>query len=155
LRVVPGGWCLECKHPPDPEVTWKRRAQRWGLSLEDVKRRHRDGIGVSEADVKRLGAVQNRPVEDFEDLLGVPFDEVPALTECGKTPLSLVVPSQAPVLPLATTAAGIVVAAEVIKEAIGVGVELCNYFEHDLRFRPRTDRHRFKRRRLECRGCVG
>jgi hypothetical protein len=37
LRVVPGGWCLECKHPPDPAVTWKRRARRWGMPVASRK----------------------------------------------------------------------------------------------------------------------
>jgi hypothetical protein len=153
LRVVPGGWCLECKHPHDPDVTWKRRAARWGLTTDEVKRRDAGKTPVACADLVRLADVQGRPVEEFLELDGVPFDEIPARTECGETPLSLAVPGQAPVLPIATTAAGVVLAAEVVKQIAGVGQPLSNYFAHDLRFRPRADRHRFKPRLTGCRGC--
>ncbi|HEV8683417.1 MAG TPA: hypothetical protein VGS09_11700 [Actinomycetota bacterium] len=153
LRVVAGGWCMECKHPPDPGLTWKRRALRWGLSVEEVKRRSAASVPVARADLERLAWVQNRSIEDFLDLEGMPFDQVPALTECGETPLALAVPSQAPVLPLATTAAGIGLAAEVVKDLTGVGQRLLNYFAHDLRYRPRADAQRFRPRRAGCRGC--
>jgi hypothetical protein len=153
LRVVPGGWCLECKHPPDAEVTWKRRALRWGLPVEEIRRRYNARIPVSRADLERLADVQGRPVEAFLALEGIAFDQAPALTECGETPLSLAVPSQAPVMPFATTAAGIVLAAEVVKAGRQIGRPLNNYFTHDLRFRPRPDGHRFKPRHADCRGC--
>lgn len=153
LRVVPGGWCLECKHSPDPEVTWKRRALRWGLPVEEIKRRYFDRIPVSRADIERLADVQGRPLEDFLALEGMAFDKVPTLTECGETPLSLAVPSQSPVMPFATTAAGIVLAAEVVKDSRQIGKPLHNYFLHDLRFRPRADGHRFKARLAVCQGC--
>ena len=154
LRVLPGGWCLKCKHPPDPDITWKRRAARWGLSIEEVKERDAGRAPIVRADLDRLAEVQGRPVEDFVELEGVPFDQVPSRTECGETPLSIAVPSQAPVLPMATTAAGIMLAAEVVKDVTGVGRPLGNFFDHDLRFRPRADRHRFKRRLADCLGCA-
>ncbi len=154
LRVIPGGWCLECKHPPDPEVTWKRRALRWGLSVGEIKQRFMDGTSISRADIERLAVVQGQPVEHFLSLEGLRFDEVPPLTECGQTPLTLAVPSQAPVLPLATTAAGIVLAAEVIKDLNGLGQQLRNYLTHDLRFQLRENSQRFKPRIPNCQGCA-
>jgi molybdopterin/thiamine biosynthesis adenylyltransferase len=153
LRVIPEGWCLECKHPYDPDITWKRRARRWGLSVAEIKRRDAAREPVTHEDIERIADVQGRPIEDLLGLEGVPFDEVPSLTECGETPLALVVPSQAPVLPIATTAAGVALAAEVVKDVTGLGRPLSNYFEHDLRHRPRPDRHRFKPRRPGCQGC--
>lgn len=153
LRVMAGGWCLGCKHPFDPEVTWKRRALHWGLTPADVKMRHRDRIPISEVDIERLSAVQGKPIETFDSLVGVPFDEAPTLTECGETPLLLDFPSQAPVLPMATTAAGIVIAAEVVKELNGLGSQLKNYITQDLRFRPKATGHRFKPRVRGCRSC--
>lgn len=153
LRIVPGGWCLECKHPPDPGVTWRRRALMWGLPVEELKHRFGDGTLVTRADLERLATVQGRPVDDFLTLEGRPFDEVPSLTECGETPLALAVPSQAPVLPLTTTAAGILLAAEVVKDMTGLGRPLSNHFAHDLRHRPRPGGHRFRPRRDGCAGC--
>ncbi|HEV8634129.1 MAG TPA: ThiF family adenylyltransferase, partial [Chloroflexota bacterium] len=153
LRVVPGGWCLECKIPRDPDLTWKRRALRWGLTVEEIRRRFAGRVPVTAEDLARLADVQGRPAQDFAALLGRPFDELPSLTECGETPLSLSVPSQAPVLPLVTTAAGVVVAAEVVKEVTGVGAPLHNVFDHDLRFAPRPKRRVFRPRRPDCPGC--
>jgi molybdopterin/thiamine biosynthesis adenylyltransferase len=153
LRVVPGGWCLECKHPPDPEVTWRQRALRWGLTVGDVKQRYYNRVRVSMEDVERLADVQGRPVDDLKSLVGVPFDEVPALTECGQAALSLAVPSQAPVVPMSTTAAGIVLAAEIVKDSTGIGTPLHNYLVQDLRFRLRADGHKFKPRLPQCRSC--
>lgn len=155
LRVVPGGWCLECKVPRDPDITWKRRALRWGLPIEEVRRRFAEGTPVTGEDLARLADVQGRPVEAFAPLLGKPFHEVPSLTECGETPLTLAVPSQAPVLPLVTTAAGIVIAAELVKDVTGLGTPLHNVFDHDLRFAPRTQRHVFRPRRPACPACDG
>jgi len=154
LRVIPGGWCLECKHPPDPAVTWKKRALRWGLSVEEINQRIKEGTSISRADIERLADVQGRPVEHFLSLEGRRFDEIPPLTECGQTPLTLAVPSQTPVLPLATTSAGIVLAAEVVKELHGLGKRLSNYLIHDLRFQPRENSHRFKPRIPNCQGCA-
>lgn len=153
LRVLPNGWCLQCKHPKDPELTWRRRALRWGITVEECKRLYATRAPTTRVQLERLAEVQNRPLDTFLPLEGVPFDEVPALTECGETPLALAVPSQAPVLPLATTAAGIALAAEVVKDAMGVGAVLRNYFVHDLRYAPRPDGMRFKAARLDCPGC--
>jgi hypothetical protein len=139
LRVVPGGWCLECKHPYDSESTQKRRGLMWGLSPEEVRAREKERRPVSREDLDRLAMVQGRPVEEFLALEGMPFDQVPAVTECGETPISLKVPSQAAVLPFATTAAGVVLAGEVIKNMANVGQRLSNYFVHDLRHRLRAD----------------
>ncbi len=153
LRLVPGGWCLECKHPPDPDVTWKRRASMWGVATEEMRQRFRDRTIIAEGDIERLALVQGRPAADFLPLVGQRFDEVPSITECGETPLSLVVPSQAPVLPLTTTAAGLVLAAEVAKELTGIGPPIRNHFAHDLRHRPRESGLRFRPRRPDCPGC--
>lgn len=150
LRVVPGGWCLECKHPPDPELTWKRRALRWGLSVDVTKQRYYSGEVVTAEDIERLADVHGRRMSELEPLLGIRFDEVPALTECGQTALALSVPSQAPVLPMSTTAAGIVLAAEVVKDMSSIGTPMHNYLVHDLRFRPRLDAHKFKPRLPQC-----
>ena len=154
LRLVPGGWCLECKNPRDPDLTWKRRAARWGLSVFEVRAKHERRDVVVEQDILRLADVQARPPGDLRDLLGVPFDSVPELTECGETPLSLRVPSQAPVLPLVTTAAGVVLAAEVVKEVCQLGEPLRNWFGHDLRSCPRGDRHVFRPARPDCPSCA-
>lgn len=154
LRVVPGGWCLECKHPRDPDVTWKKRAARWGVSVDTVKDWHANRRPVSRADLERLAQVQGRPAADFAALEGTPFDEVPERTECGETPLFLSVPSQAPVLPFATTAAGVAIAAEVVKEVGGVGEKLSNYFTHDLRHRPKGRLQAFRPSRAGCHAAV-
>jgi molybdopterin/thiamine biosynthesis adenylyltransferase len=153
LRIVPGGWCLECKHPRDPELMWKRRSQRWGLPVEEIRRRYADQIPIAHEDLERLSQVQGRPADEFRELLGIPFDQAPRITECGETPLSLRVPSQAPVLPFATTAVGVVLAAEAVKSLMGLGTPLSNYFVHDLRFRLRADALRFMPRRLGCPSC--
>ncbi len=150
LRVIPGGWCLECKHPPDPELTWKRRALRWGVGIEAIKQKYYAQAPVTREDIERLAHVQNRAANEFQPLIGVPFDQVPALTECGETALSLGVPSQAPVLPMSTTAAGIVLAAEVVKDLTGRGAPLHNYLVHDLRFRLRSDCQKYKPRNQHC-----
>lgn len=150
LRVVPGGWCLECKHPPDPEVTWKKRAAMWGMPVEDTKERYRERRVVSAEDIERLADVQGRPMQQFAVLEGIPFDEVPALTECGETPLSLTVPAQAPVMPFATMAAGVAIAAEIVKDMAGIGEPLENFFAHDLRWRPKARMRTFRPSRPGC-----
>jgi hypothetical protein len=33
LRVVPDGWCLDCKFPPDPKTSLKRRSRLWGVPI--------------------------------------------------------------------------------------------------------------------------
>lgn len=150
LRVIPGGWCLECKHPPDPEITRKKRAAMWGRSPDEMRERYVAKQPVSREDLERLADVQGRPPSDFAELEGIPFHMVPEMTECGETPLLLKQPAQAPVLPFATTAAGVAIAAEVVKEMLGVGEALENYFAHDLRHRPKSRMKRFRPRREEC-----
>jgi hypothetical protein len=45
---------------------------------------------------------------------------------------------------MATTAAGIVAAAEVVKEVFGIGPRLTNFLVHDLRHAPRRPLASFK-----------
>lgn len=68
--------------------------------------------------------------EDFADLLGMQFMDTPTLLECGSTSLRADVPSQAPILPLATTAVAVVAASEVIKSSVGLA-PLDNWLAHD------------------------
>lgn len=37
IRVIPGGWCLQCKHPFDPDHDLKQRAARWGVDVGTVR----------------------------------------------------------------------------------------------------------------------
>lgn len=37
LKVLPGGWCLECQHPYDPDLALKERASSWGVSVEAIR----------------------------------------------------------------------------------------------------------------------
>lgn len=60
------------------------------------------------------------------------FGDVPMLTECGETKLRTDVPSQAPVLPLATTPAGVILAAEIAKHYVAPEAQLRNWLGHDL-----------------------
>jgi molybdopterin/thiamine biosynthesis adenylyltransferase len=135
LRVKPGGRCLFCKHPCDPDLAVKQRALRWGISIETV----RDWT-VAEKPVDRemleiLGRTQGQEPATFYELLGVPFGETPRILECGSTSLRADIPSQAPVLPLATSAVAVVGAAEIIKHMAGIPA-LDNWLAHDLRRRP-------------------
>jgi len=90
--------------------------------------------------ITRLAEVQNHDPADYAGLEGVRFGDVPALTECGETTLRTDVPSQAPVLPLATTPAGIMLAAEVAKHFIAPVAQLANWLGHDLGRRPERPR---------------
>jgi molybdopterin/thiamine biosynthesis adenylyltransferase len=136
FRVVPGGWCLECKHPYDPDYEVKQRAKRWGQELETVRTWTREGTPVTAKMIARLAQVQNRDPAEYADLEGLPFTKTPAMTECGETKLQTHVPSQAPVLPLATTPAGVLLAAEVAKHYVAPDSQLTNWLAHDLRRRP-------------------
>lgn len=144
LRVVPDGWCLECKHPYDPDYDLKERAARWGEELETMRAWTRDNVPVTAEMIARLAEVQNREAADYAGLEGVRFAGVPALTECGETNLRTDVPSQAPVLPLATTPAGVILAAEVAKHFVAPEAQLMNWLGHDLGRRP--DRPRLVKR---------
>lgn len=150
LRVVPQGWCLECKHPYDPDLPLKQRAARWGVEVEEVQIWERDDVEVTEEMVNRLSQIQGKDVHEYEELVGKRFRDVPRLTECGETLLRTDIPSQAPVLPLATTAAGVVLAAEIAKMHAIPEAGLSNWLAHDLsnperawtKFRPTNPRCR-------------
>lgn len=135
LRVTPGGRCLFCKHPYDPDLDLKQRALRWGVSLDVIRDWTSSERPVDDDMIQSLSRTQGRQREDFADLLGVRFSQTPALLECGSTALRADVPSQAPILPLATTAVAVVGAAEVIKQAVGLPT-LDNWLAHDLRRNP-------------------
>lgn len=154
LRVYPGeGICLGCKHPYDPDITWKRRAMIWGKKEGEVRQLHRDAAPVTEQDITTLAQVQNQPVENFRDLIGIPFNEVPALTECGDTHFDLQVPNQVATLPFQTTMAGVLLAAEVIKDRYAPEWVLSNWFEHNMLWVPKPQLHRFRRRLENCAIC--
>jgi molybdopterin/thiamine biosynthesis adenylyltransferase len=151
LRVEPGqGMCLACKHPYDPDVTWKRRAAMWGKTAAAVRELYVARVPVQLADVERLADVQGRPASDFAELLGLPFDQVPRQTECGQSHFNLQVPNQAATLPFVTAMAGVLVAAEVVKDQSAPRLALRNWFEHDLLWHPKPDRHRFRRQVPGC-----
>lgn len=135
LRVTPGGRCLFCKHPFDPDLALKQRALRWGVSVGTIQRWVAEDQLVNIAMIEQLAATQGRDAATFAELLGRPFRETPQLLECGSTLLSAEVPSQAPVLPLATSAVSVVGAAEIIKQINGSG-HLDNWLAHDLRRNP-------------------
>lgn len=136
LRVTKNGRCLECKHPYDSDHDIKQRAARWGQSLDIVREWHAQNVPVTATMIAALAETQNRPPSDFTTLDGVPFRETAPMIECGETALSTDVPSQAPVLPLATTAAGVVLAAEVAKHFFAVENGLNNWIGHDLARAP-------------------
>jgi molybdopterin/thiamine biosynthesis adenylyltransferase len=136
LRVAPGGWCLFCKHPFDPKLDVKRRAARWGEGISRIEEWIRVDEPVSWAMVKQMATIRGRPAEDYATLVGHGFRAVPELTECGETPLRTDVPSQAPVLPMATTAVGTVLAAEIAKGRWAPEYRLDNWLAHDLARAP-------------------
>ena len=150
VRVVPGGWCLECKHPYDPELSAKQRAARWGRNLQTIRDWAAADVSVDQAMIERLAETQNRPVEDFADLLGVPFSDTPRLLECGVTPMSTQVPSQAPVLPIATTPVGVVIAAELAKSFAAPDSVLSNWLAHDLQRAPGMPRVKWRPLSASC-----
>lgn len=132
LRVRPGGRCLECKHPRDPDLAIKQRAARWGQTVTSIRAWTAENRIVDREMLEQLANTQNRPVEDFAELDGIPFADAPRLTECGATPLSTSVPSQAPILPVTTTPLGVVLAAEVAKHYVAPDARLDNWVAHDL-----------------------
>jgi molybdopterin/thiamine biosynthesis adenylyltransferase len=136
LRVVPGGWCLQCKHPYDPDHELKQRAKRWGEELETVRTWTRENVTVTADMIASLATVQNREASEYAELEGLPFAETPAVIECGETKLQTDVPSQTPVLPLTTTPAGVILAAEVAKHFVTPEAQLTNWLAHDLGRRP-------------------
>jgi molybdopterin/thiamine biosynthesis adenylyltransferase len=150
LRVAPGGWCLECKHPYDPELGLKQRAARWGQPLEAIRAWTAQDRPVDAAMIAGLAATQNRPAEEFSDLLGLAFCETPRLTECGTTSMQTVVPSQRPVLGVATFPVGAVLAAEVAKHHLFPEAALANWLAHDLLRSPARPRRVWRTARPDC-----
>jgi molybdopterin/thiamine biosynthesis adenylyltransferase len=140
IRVVPGGWCLECKHPHDPDYELKQRAARWGAEVETVRAWTAANVAVTTDMIAVLADTQGKAPADYAELEGTPFRDVPALTECGETKLRTDMPSQAPVLPLATTPAGVVLAAEIAKRVVAPEAQLRNWLGHDLGRRPEQPR---------------
>ncbi len=140
LRVVPGGRCLECKHPHDPDYELKQRAARWGVELQTIRDWTSEDEPVTAEMIAQLAETQNRDPADYAEVEGTAFSKVPALTECGETRLSTQVPSQAPVLPLATTAAGAILAAEIAKRFAAPQAQLHNSIDHHLARNPRAPR---------------
>jgi hypothetical protein len=65
-------------------------------------------------------------------LSGLRFREAPALIECGETALRTDIPSQAPVLPIARSPAGVLLAAEIAKHFTTPAAALHNWIGHDL-----------------------
>jgi molybdopterin/thiamine biosynthesis adenylyltransferase len=150
VRVAPGGWCLECKHPYDPDYVLKERGARWGQGIETVRSWTRQNVAVSADMIARLAEVQSRDPAEYAGLEGIRFEDVPALTECGETTLRADAPSQAPVLPLATTPAGVMLAAEVAKHFIAPEAQLDNWLGHDLGRRPERPRVVFRPASKHC-----
>lgn len=134
--MVPGGWYLECKHPYDADYELKQRAKRWGQELDTVRTWMRENVPVTADMIACLAEVQNREPAEYAELEDLPFTETPAMIECGETKLQTEVPSQAPVLPLATTPAGVLLAAEVAKHFVAPEAQLMNWLAHDLGRRP-------------------
>lgn len=150
-----GGMCLGCKHPYDPDITWKRRAKMWGKNVEEMKKLFNTESKADEASLQRLAEIQGRPISDFLELLGMKFNDIPAITECGETRLTLKVPNQVATLPFVTTIAGVLLAAEVIKELYLPSNTLQNWFEHNLLWIPKRNRYRFRARDKNCNFCEG
>jgi hypothetical protein len=151
IRVVPGGWCLECKHPFDPDYELKQRAARWGVDVETVRAWTSGNVPVTAEMIALLAETQGKEPDDYAELEGRAFADVPALTECGETRLRTDVPSQAPVLPLATTPAGVVLAAEIAKRFVAPEAQLRNWLGHDLGRRPERPRVVWRPASARCR----
>jgi molybdopterin/thiamine biosynthesis adenylyltransferase len=149
LRVTPGGWCLFCKHPYDPDLAIKQRALRWGVPLDTVRDWTAADKAVDLQMLETLGRTQGQPAAAFGELLGVPFTDTPRLIECGSTTLQADVPGQTPILPLATSAAAVIGASELIKQATG-RPGLDNWLAHDMRRNPEGP---WRKRREPLRGC--
>jgi molybdopterin/thiamine biosynthesis adenylyltransferase len=140
IRVVRAGWCLECKHPYDPDYDLKQRAARWGVEVETVRAWTTENAAVTAEMIAVLAETQGKEPDEYAELEGTPFREVPVLTECGETRLRTDVPSQAPVLPLATTPAGVLLAAEIAKRFVAPEAQLANWLGHYLDRAPERPR---------------
>jgi molybdopterin/thiamine biosynthesis adenylyltransferase len=132
LRVVPGGRCLECTHPYDPELPLKQRAGRWGVSLDTVRMWWAENVPVTREMLTQLESTQGKMAGHYDEIEGERFRDVTDRLECGETPLRTDVPSQAPVLPVSTTPVGVLLAAEIAKRTIAPEAQLMNWLAHDL-----------------------
>jgi ThiF family len=150
LKVQPGGWCLNCKHPYDPDLALKERANSWGVSVETIRDWTARDSPITTAMIESLAEIQNRPVAFYAELEGVPFGEVPRLTECGETALQTDVPSQAAVLPVATTPLGALLAAEIAKHDVAPQAQLSNWLAHDLGRSPARNRIKWRPAKTGC-----
>ncbi len=136
MRVAPGGRCLECMHPYDPDYEEKERARAWGVDLDTVRVWASDRRPIDDQLLERMASVQARPAVEYKELLGVTFDQVPRLIECGATHLVIDAPGQAAILPIATTHVGALLAAEVAKAHVYPEAALNNWLAHNLRMKP-------------------
>lgn len=153
-RIVPEkGMCLGCKHPYDPNITMKRIAWMWGKSFDEFIKLVSSNACVTTEDIDLLARVQNKRFEEFASFLGTPFKHVPSMSDCGDARFNLQVPNQVASLPFVTTMAGLVVATELIKDTYIPGLALNNWFEHDMFWVPKPDRHRYRARKAECHIC--
>ena len=150
LRVADGGRCLECKTPRDPDYANIRRAKIWGLDVSEVKSRQIANPPITRNDLIRLANVQNRSADHYIELEGTAWNDAPPLVECGDTRLSAVVPDQVGTLPVATTAAGVVLGAEVAKHFTGLGHPLNNTLEHLIDRGPTSRSQRSRPPRPGC-----
>lgn len=145
FRVTPGGRCLECVHPYDPALPGKQLAARWGQTIETIDDWTRRDVIVSSNMIRQLAITQNRTAESYADLERMRFTETRGLIEeCGSTKLRADVPSQAPVLPIATTPVGVLLAGEVVKHFVAPEASLANWLAHDMRRNP--DRPKLRQR---------
>jgi len=140
IRVAPGGWCLECKHPFDPDYDLKQRGARWGVDFETVRAWATKNVAVNAEMIATLAETQGKEPDEYAALEGRPFRDIPMLTECGETRLRTDVPSQAPVLPLATTPVGVILAAEIAKRSVAPDARLSNWLGHYLDRAPQRPR---------------
>ena len=140
IRVAPGGWCLECKHPFDPDYDLKQRGARWGVDFETVRAWTTENVAVNTEMITRLAETQGKESDEYAALDGRPFRDIPMLTECGETRLRTDMPGQAPVLPLATTPVGVVLAAEIAKRSVAPDARLANWLGHYLDRAPQRPR---------------
>ena len=122
----------------------------WGKTVDEVKKLYFDRMPVTLDDILRLAEVQGQASDRYTSLIGIPFDQVPAMTECGDTHFNLQVPNQAASLPFITTIAGILIAAEIVKDHLNTKYGLNNWFEHNLLWIPKGKLHRFRRRLEYC-----
>lgn len=153
-RIVPEtGMCLGCKHPYDPNITMKRIAWMWGKSFEGFMKLVSSNAVVTIDDITLLAQVQGKNPEEFFPFLGVPFNQVPSMSDCGDARFDLHVPNQVASLPFVTTMAGLAVAAELVKDIYFPEFVLNNWFEHNMFWLPKPDRYRYRDRKAGCHIC--